>query len=201
MWFPDARPSNDEVTSFTNRLVSMMGPTASIGVKAFDALHKYRAGNTERAVETIMPSAIKNVMIGTRYLVEGEAKTLTGATLVDQVNPAQALTQMLGFTPEQIALAQKKAFGEKNAAVKIDLEKTNISNAFYLAVDSGDLDMLTKALEKIHKFNKTYPTYPIEPDSLINSVTQHYENKAKANLHGGVNINKKLYPILDQIYR
>ena len=201
MWFPDARPSNDEVTSLTNRLISMMGPTVSIGVKAMDALHKYRAGDTERAAETIMPSAIKNVMVGTRYLVEGEAKTATGATLVDQVNVAQALTQMLGFTPEEIALAQKKTFGEKSAAVKIELKRANISNAFYLAIQAGDSDMLTKAIEKIQKFNKAYPTYPIDGEDLVNSVKKHYSDLSKANLHGGVNINKNLYPILDQIYR
>jgi len=201
MWFPDVKQSTDEVTYVENMMISLLGPTASAILKFPDAWKKYNSGNTERAVETLVPSAIKNVMAGTRYLVEGEAKTLTGATLVDQVNPAQALTQMLGFTPEEIALAQKKAFGEKNAAVKIEAAKTNIINGFFIAIDKGDTDMLTKALEKVHKFNKLYPTDPIETDSLVNSVRKHYEDRVKANLHGGVNISKKLYPILDQIYR
>jgi GNAT superfamily N-acetyltransferase len=201
MWFPDARPSNDEVTSVTNRLVSLMGPTVSVGLKVADAIDKYKDGNTERAVETIMPSAIKNVMVGTRYLIEGEAKTLTGATLVDEVNPAQALTQMLGFTPEEIALAQKKAFGKKNAAVQIDLTRANISNGFYLAIKAGDSDMLEKAIERVRKFNKAHPAYPILPDNLIDSVKKHYSDITKANLHGGVNINKKLYSELDALYR
>jgi hypothetical protein len=140
-------------------------------------------------------------MVGTRYLIDGEAKNLTGATIVDQVTPAQALTQMLGFTPEEIAQKQKIAFEKKNAAVKIDAARTNILNGFFIAVDRGDEDMLMKAIEKVRRFNEHYPTYPIQGDDIRSSLKKHYQDRTKANLHGGVNINKKLYPILDEIYR
>ena len=201
MWFPDVKPSNDLVTYTTNMMVSFMGPTANMILKVPDAIEKYKDGNTERAIEALMPSVIKNVMVGTRYLVEGEAKNLAGATVVDEVNAAQALTQMLGFTPEKIAQAQTKAFKEKNAAVKIENAKTNILNGFFIAIDTGDAGMLEKSIEKIQRFNRLYPTYPIQAESIRESVKTHYENRVKANLHGGVNINKKLYPILDELYR
>ena len=201
MWFPQVTPSNDPVIYAKNMLVSLLGPTVSTFLKIPEAWKKYNEGNTQRAVEALMPSAIKNVMVGTRYLIEGEAKNLSGATIVDEVNSAQALSQMLGFAPEEIALAQKKAFDIKNAAVKIDAARTNLLNGFFIAVDRGDEDMLIKAIDKVQKFNERYPTYPIQADDIRNSLKKHYQDRAKANMHGGVSINKKLYPILEEIYK
>ena len=61
--------------------------------------------------------------------------------------------------------------------------------------------MLEKAIVKVQRFNRLYPTYAIEPDGIIDSVTTHYENRAKANAHGGLNINTKLYPVIEKLYK
>jgi hypothetical protein len=42
------------------------------------------------------------------------------------------------------------------------------------------------------RFNKANPEVAIDADSLINSITKHYQQRAFNNMTGGVSINPKL---------
>ena len=199
MWFPDVKKSNDEVQYMQNVMTNLLGPTAGAFLNYGEALKRYNDGHTERAVEAIMPAAIKNVMVGTRYLVEGKALTLKGAELDSNVLPGEALAQMLGFTPEKITQKQKATIEAKGVEQAILNRHTDLVNAFFMAVDSSDADMLERVVEKIGKFNSTNPGNAISPDALYDSVIKRYENRALANITGGMSINKKLVPQLQNM--
>ena len=192
MWFPDVKKSQDEVQYMQNMMTNLMGPTAGALLNYVEAAKRYREGYTERAIETMMPSAIKNVMVGTRYMVEGKALTMKGATLDENINPAEALAQMLGFSPEDTAQKQKSAFEMKNSNEIIVAHHNDLLNAFFIAVDGSDPEMMQKVLEKIQKFNKTNPGVAIDGDALYNSIQRKYQDRALANITGGMPINKKL---------
>ena len=192
MWFPDVRKSQNEVQYVQNMMTNLLGPTAGALMGYAEAVKRYREGYSERALEAMMPAAIKNVMIGTRYLVEGKAKTMKGATLDENVNPAEALAQMLGFSPEDTAQKQKASFEMKNANETIIAHHNDLLNAFFIAVDGHDTVMMTKVIQKIQKFNRTNPGVAIDPDTLFNSVQRKYQDRALANITGGMPINKKL---------
>jgi len=192
MWFPDVRKSQDEVQYMQNLMTNLMGPTIGAGFGYVKAIKDYRDGYPERAIEGMMPAAIKNVMIGTRYLTEGKAKTMKGATLDENVTPAEALAQMLGFSPEDTAQKQKASFEMKNANETIIARHNDLLNAFFIAVDGHDTVMMTKVIQKIQKFNRTNPGVAIDPDALFNSVQRKYQDRALANVTGGMPINKKL---------
>jgi hypothetical protein len=192
MWFPDVRKSQDEVQYAQNLMTNLLGPTAGAALGIVEGVKRYRDGYPERALEAMMPAAIKNVMIGTRYLTEGKAKTMKGATLDENVNPAEALAQMLGFSPEDTAQKQKASFEMKNANETIRTRHNDLLNAFFIAVDGHDTVMMTKVIQKIQKFNKTNPGVAIDPDALFNSVQRKYQDRALANITGGMPIDKKL---------
>ncbi len=192
MWFPDVRKSQDEVQYVQNLMTNLLGPTVGAGMGYVKAIKDYRDGYSERAIEGMMPAAIKNVMVGTRYLTEGKAMTMKGATIDENVTPAEALAQMLGFSPEDTAQKQKATFEMKNANEKIIAHHNDLLNAFFIAVDGHDTVMMTKVIQKIQKFNKTNPGVAIDPDSLFNSVQRKYQDRALANVTGGIPINKKL---------
>ena len=199
MWFPDVKKSNDEVQYMQNVMTNLLGPTAGAVLNYGEALKRYNDGHTERAFEAIMPSAIKNVMVGTRYLTEGKALTLKGAELDSNVNPAEALSQMLGFTPEKIAQKQKATIETKGVEQDILNRHTDLVNAFFIAIDSSDVDMLERVIKKISKFNASNPGNAISPDALYDSITKRYQNRALDNITGGMSINKKLVPQLQNM--
>lgn len=197
LWFQDVRKGKDELTQLQNTMMSLLGPSVGALVTYAEALDRFNQGHTERAIETAMPSAIKNVMAGTRYLVEGKALTMKGDTLMEEVPARYALSQMLGFTPDKIAQAQKANIEMKNAEQEILQKHNDLLNAFFIALDSGDSGMMDKVIAKIVHFSRANPGNAINPEELISSVKGRYKNRALANITGGMGINKKLIPQLE----
>ena len=196
MWFPDVRKSNDEVQYLQNMFTNLLGPTAGIGINFAEGIRRFNDGHTERALEIMMPAAIKNVMVGTRYMVEGRAVTLKGNEVDADIPAASALAQMLGFSPEDTAQKQKASIEMKNVNEKIMGRRTDLLNAFFMSVDTGDSAMLERVIEKIGTFNSTNPMVGIDPSSLFKSVEKRYKDRALANITGGMSVNKNLMPQL-----
>jgi hypothetical protein len=197
MWFPDVRKSQDEVDYMQNMFINLMGPSAgAILVNYPEAIKRFNDGHTQRALEAMMPAAIKNAMVGMRYMVEGEAKSLKGNTIVEDVSPREALAQMLGFSPERVAQKQKAAIEMKNVNETIRNRHTDLLNAFFIALDNGDDDMLERVTDKMINFSQTNPALAFNGDTIMKSVTKRYKDRAMANITGGMGIDKKLMPQL-----
>jgi hypothetical protein len=176
--------------------MNLLGPTVGAGISYAEAVKRFNDGHTERALEVMMPAAIKNVMVGTRYMVEGRAVTLKGNEVDADIPAASALAQMLGFSPEDTAQKQKAAIEMKNVNEKIIGRRTDLLNAFFMSVDTADADMLERVIEKIIRFNATNPAVGIDPNSLFKSVDKRYKDRALANITGGMSVNKNLMPQL-----
>jgi hypothetical protein len=197
MWFPDVKKSQDEVQYMQNMMTNLMGPTAGALLNYVEAYKRYNDGYTQRAIEVMMPAAIKNVMVGTRYMMEGKALTMKGATLDEEITPAEALAQMLGFSPEDTAKKQKSAIELKSANEEIMSRHNDLLNAFFIAVDGNSPEDMQRVIEKIMKFNAANPAVAIDGGALYDSVQRRYKDRALANITGGMPINKKLMPYLD----
>jgi len=197
MWFPDVRKSQSEVDYVQNMFINTLGPSVGALLVSYpEALKRFNDGHTERAMEALMPAAIKNVMVGTRYMVDGQALTLKGNTLVEDISAREALSQMLGFSPERVAQKQQAAFQTKNANESIMNRRTDLLNAFFISVDTGDADMMAKVIEKMVTFSQTNPGVRIDPDALVDSIQKRYKDRALANITGGMGLNKNLIPQL-----
>lgn len=197
MWFPDVRKSQSEVDYVQNMFINTLGPSLGALLVSYpEAVKRFNDGHTERAMEALMPAGIKNVMVGTRYMVEGQALTLKGNTLVEDISAREALSQMLGFSPERVAQKQQAAFQTKNANESIMNRRTDLLNAFFIAVDTGDANMMAKVIEKMVTFSQTNPGVAIDPEKLVDSIEKRYKDRALANITGGMGLNKNLIPQL-----
>ena len=197
LWFPDVRKGTDETDYVKNMFINALGPSAgAILVNYPEAIKRYNDGYTDRAMEAMMPAAIKNVLVGVRYMSEGQATSIKG-NLIEEVNAGEALAQMLGFSPESVAQSQRANIEMKNVNESILKKRTDLLNAFFIALDGGDERMLDKVLEKVAKYNASVPELPILPDTLLKSVTKRYKDRALADITGGMGINKKLIPRLE----
>jgi hypothetical protein len=197
MWFPDVRKSQSEVDYVQNMFINTLGPSMGALLVSYpEAIKRFNDGHTERAMEALMPAAIKNVMVGTRYMVDGQALTLKGNTLVEDISAREALSQMLGFSPERVAQKQQAAFQTKNANESIMNRRTDLLNAFFISIDTGDAEMTAKVIEKMVTFSQTNPGVRIDPEALVDSIEKRYKDRALANITGGMGLNKNLIPQL-----
>jgi hypothetical protein len=191
MWFPNVKKSQDEVQYLQNVMTNLMGPVMGAGLGYAEALKRLNDGHYERAMESMLPAGLKNVFVGTRYLVEGKALTLKGDTLDQHISAKEAVGQMLGFSPEDTAQKQKAAMEKKNFDLEIQGRKQDLENAFFIAFDSNDSRMQDRVLGKVMRFNNTNPEYAIDADALISSIKKRYTQRALSDMAGGVSITKK----------
>lgn len=191
MWFPNVKKSQDEVQYLQNVMTNLMGPVMGAGLGYAEAIKRLNDGHYERAMEAMLPAGLKNIFVGTRYMVEGKALTLKGDTLDSHISAKEAVGQMLGFSPEDTAQKQKAAMEKKNYDLQIEGRKQDLKNAFFIAFDSRDSSMQGRVIQKITRFNKTNPEYAIDADGLIDSIKKHYTQRALNNMAGGVSVNKK----------
>jgi hypothetical protein len=191
LWFRDSRKSSDEVTAFQNMLINLLGPTAALGVSAADSLRLFNDGQYYRAAEKALPAFLKQPLVGARYMSEG-ALTMKGDELVSDISAKEALTQMLGFSPERVAQRQKANIEAKTEEQRILGQRQDLLNAFFMSVDTGDEDLRERVLEKIGRFNRMYPTVGITGSTLSKSVKTRYKQRAMGELTGGISIDKRL---------
>lgn len=192
MWYRDMRKSNDSVSAVQNMMIALLGPTASTAINFAQAYDDYNKGYTDRAVENAMPALFKNVLKGIRMENEGRATTLKGNELVGDITGKEAFMQGVGFTPERLAQRQQANIQMKTMEQKILNRRQSLLDAYFLAIDNNDSEMLDKVIEKVVKFNQAYPMVGIKADQIAKSVKTRYQQRAMAEVMGGMSINKKL---------
>jgi len=192
LWFRDARKSNDEVTAMQNFIFNALGPTAGLAMSTADAVKQFNQGHFERAIETASPAAIKNFLKGARFMAEGRATTLRGNELVGDITPKEAITQMIGFTPERLAQRQKANIEMMTAQAEILDRRKALMDAHFMAWDNHDSEMRQRVLEKVRAFNRQYPEKAITRELLQESAQTRIKQRRLANRMGGATLDPKL---------
>lgn len=195
LWFRDMRKSEDEVSWVQNQLINLLGPTAGLVINSAEAVKQYNQGYVDRAIETASPALIKNFLKGMRFsetFGEGRATNLKGDELVGDITGAEAFYQAIGFAPERVAQQQKVNIEKKTIEQDILKRQNRLRDAFFMAIDNDDDDLLDRTLEKIIKFNERYPELSVDGDDLIKSVRTRYERRALAESMGGMTYDKRL---------
>ena len=156
-------------------------------------------GQNEKAMETIAPVAIKNLMKGIRYGMEG-ALNKDGAPIADDVDKYDAALQLFGFNPLKIAEARQRAGAMKQADIAIAQSKASLFDKFYAASEAGDEEGLEHVIELISKFNQRHlnKTDTITRPKLIQSIKARH--RAILGSVDGVHLDKNRQQYLIENY-
>jgi Large polyvalent protein associated domain 39 len=195
LWFRDPRASKDETEALQNFLIGMMGPSVGLAISATDALKQMHEGHLERAMETISPAILKDLLKAGRFsetFGDGKATTLKGDVLIDDFGVGEVAAQAIGFSSERLAQKQKANIEMKTAEQQILLRRQALLNAYFMGIDNNDSELLDRTLDKIIKFNTANPGAGILPANLSKSVINRYRQRALGQVTGGMNIQKKL---------
>jgi hypothetical protein len=195
LWFRDPRKSPDEVTAVQAFIVNLMGPSMGLLINSAQAWGQVNDGHLWRAMETASPAFAKNVFKGIRLsdtFGEGKATTIKGNVLIDDLGIGEVASQAIGFAPERLAQKQKANIEMKTAEQDILQRRQALLNAYFMAFDNQDSDMMERVAEKISRFNNANPTVGIKGSNLSRSIRDKYRQRMLAQMTGGMNINKKL---------
>ena len=162
------------------------------------AAELFNKGQSYRAVETILPSFIKNPLKGFRFATEG-ALTANGVPLKEDFNAYESFSQILGFTNAELAETYARANSMKKAEQELTSKKSSLLDLLYLARMSNDSEGVAKVNEKINKFNEVVPgPFRITEDTKARSYRQHVQ-RGRDSIDG-VYINKNVRDYIEENY-
>jgi len=183
MWWRDGRKNQDEADALQSFLVDSLGPTIGIGVNAFRAIDLWNQGHGDRAIETISPAFIKNVLIAKRMAKEGGATNLSGDLLTENDTPFTLLMQSAGLRSQELAERQYYNITVKGQEQAVLKERQNLLNYYALTFMSNEYDANRAAFDEMMKFNKKHGKVAIDADTIIDSLFNRYVKKAETD-HG-----------------
>ena len=156
--------------------------------KPSDFLKHHRAGNNMRAIESISPTVIKNMMSSYRLYNEGQTSASgkpinePGKSGARKLTKKEALLKAIGFQP----VSNTKNWDEYRARTASrgarSVKLMGISNRLARAVKNNDHESMLEIFEEVAKWNnkaiqrKKYWLY-IKPDDVRRGVISRMKNK------------------------
>ena len=175
------------------------GPALSVISQFVRGVGDAADGNLQRGVETMLPSAFRNVAKSMRYselFGEGAIKSRRGDVIYDDISTGEVFGQLLGFAPAEYTLIQEKNMASKRIDRAVNKERTQALRELYIATRMGDYDGVLEAREKINKFNAKNPNFAISGRTMGKSMRQHV--KTSATMFNGVTISPRMRIIIQQ---
>ena len=154
--------------------------------KGFDQIAE---GHFERGIETMLPSALKNILKGGRYALEG-ANTLRGDPVMGDINGYNAAMQVLGFAPADLMKQYEENAYIKQREGAITKKEKNLLKQYYVALREGDFDRTTELEAKLFELGDKYPELGITGETINKSVQSR--DRISAKMYHGVQLNDKL---------
>ena len=188
VWRDDPRRLSE--VGFTSYFAEhFFGPAFQVGVNVERGAKLLNEGHSYRALETVVPSALRNPLKAMRFANEG-ALTTNGAPIIQDVNAMSAFLQIFGFSNAELTEAYARASAMKTAEQKIQARRTSLLDLHFLAKSNGDLEMMSELRDKIADYNDSHPSYKISGDTLSRSYRGHMQRINDSV--DGVYLNKKL---------
>jgi hypothetical protein len=174
--------------SAKDRLFEMFGGAAgSLAVNISEGVGLFTKGETERAIEKLVPNAIvKNALTATRYGTEGKINAKGEEVIAkEKFTPYDLFVQSLGFTPYKVFKGEESARSAKTDISFVQDKRTELLAEFREALKEGDTK---EALKNIMAFNKKYPFAGISGKNIKQSVKT--SARARATSIYGMNFGK-----------
>jgi hypothetical protein len=148
----------------------LLGPSFGMFENAQRAYDRFKEGQTERAIETMMPAFIRQPLKAYRFSEEG-VKTPKGYEVVAQedLNWMDIAMQSIGYAPIKVSAKQTENFKLKKLEQEREEERTELLKRSVYArrgISDEDPDDIQ---EDIDKFNSKFPNRRILPVTIMQS--------------------------------
>ena len=208
MWFRDDTPAKDQYAAYQDMILGLGGPLVSLGGNFAMGMRDWNNGQTDRAIEKVVPAFIKGSFTAARYAAQG-AKTTKGDVIRNQefFTTGKLFGQILGFGSTELAQIQKHNFMAKQQASIIESEKKKLLDRLDLAVDNEQKDdkkyeeNINKVLADILKYNKKNGVVDAIEDETIDKSLEA-RAKRRGESYQGLSVPERyqefIYPLVEK---
>ena len=193
LWFRGSQKDLEGKDLWSYYVEQVAGPVAGIGGSVATGLSMIADGEWQRGAEKVVPKFAANLVKSARYVEDG-VTTYNGDSIIDSVNPYEALTTAMGFTPARVAERYRANTWLKNQEAKITSQRKSLMSDIGKSIKAGN-GVTPEMAQQVKAWNIKYPFYPITASGLRQSMAsrQRLSNRSE----GGVTLN----PRLDQYLR
>jgi hypothetical protein len=148
----------------------LLGPSFGMFENAQRAYDRFKEGQTERAIETMMPAFIRQGLKAYRFSEEG-VKTPKGYEVVakEDLDWMDIAMQGIGYSPIKVSMKQSENYKLKKLEQEREEERTELLKRSVYArrgISDEDPDDIQ---EDIDKFNSKFPNRRILPSTIMQS--------------------------------
>jgi hypothetical protein len=172
------------------------GPAWSVGSQFVRGLSDASSGELQRGIETMLPSAFRNVAKTIRYGEEGAIKSRRGDIIYDDISSGELMGQLFGFAPTGYTLQQEKNMSTKKIDRAVNERRTGVLRKLYIALRMNDSSGYEDALEELQDFNRRHPSFILTVDSVKKSLLTH--ERTSATMYNGITISPKMRGVLQE---
>lgn len=196
LWFRKPDRQLDGQQEYSYWVEQMLGAVPGMASRVYRGVGLMADGDIYRGVETAAPKAIRDIMKAGRYISDG-VTTSNGDPILENVSPAQAIKQALGFTPAQVSERYEMNSRRMNESIRIEDERSTIVGQIANNLRRGQ-SITPEMMERMRAFNAKHPTFAITAETIKRSVKSRIQSSQRITQGGGVPINPKLSAEIDK---
>ena len=200
MWLRESKEGKDIRAEAAAFILEKAGPAANGILSMAEGIGAGFSGDYKKMVQKMAPAGFRN-FVGSYNLHKEGAKDNKGTEILsrDDFTTGNLLFQAVGFRPDLLANTQYVNFKIIGLEQKILNQRGKLLDQLDRSYREGDADAYTKYFEDWQKFNTQYPTYRIEIDDLIKSLSGKAERRGKS--WRGLDLTEKNVPIFGEAMR
>ena len=142
----------EKIGDFAYLIEQTLGPTALIYRNVDKAMDLQEQGHTYRAIETLLPVAVKNPMKALRYDMEGVLNR-NGVPIVEDISFFNKLMQLIGWSPYELAQQYRRNELISKKEKRVLDRKEKLKRLYFYAVYAGDTEEEDRVQKLIDEYN------------------------------------------------
>jgi hypothetical protein len=192
--YRENKSGNADASALAQIMEGILGAPYAVVNSMFRAKELMAEGQYERAIETMLPVALRNVLKGGRYAVEG-ANTLRGDPVMGDINGYNAAMQVMGFAPADLLRQYEINAYQKRLDKATVGESKKLLKQYYVAQRAGDDERADEILDKLFTLSDKHDL-GITQDTVNRSVKTR--DRISDEMYHGVQVNKKIRDQFEQ---
>ena len=189
--------SSDNLPVLFQAIEGFGGPVVGLMLKQDRTYKLFADGELWRGTESLLPSALANVMRGARYADEG-VRTRRHDPVIDDIGPFSVAGQFFGFMPAEYA----RQLDVNAAGLRIDnainKKRTQLLSKLNRSDIVGDRQTSREIRDEIAAFNRRNPNNQITSDTIERS-RKTFEKRTEKTNHGVVYTDRNLSRIMETV--
>lgn len=188
VYFLDFRGNNAE-SALGSLVLGLGGASVNLAANAFRGTQHFIDGNYQKAIESVSPKILRDIIRTQRYWNEGLVNNAGDTVIASEgLSPNDLFLQALGIQPIKISKFYTGQAAIKDKEIYFREKKSDILKDFREAV--GNPEAMAAVMRNVAEFNRRNPAIPITRSALVQSAFGQKKREARYRLYGA-NIDEK----------